>query len=117
MPHWLLPHDLQMRETALIRAAHNGHLAVVEHLLQSGADIAAHDLVSNTGPLCVTCKAVRTCVLMLINTAAMLFCYSASMLCSAAVHRPYPGYHAAAHSNSLRVSAFAKDLCCTGDLW
>jgi hypothetical protein len=37
----------QMRETALIRAAHNGHLAVVEHLLQSGADIGARDLVRN----------------------------------------------------------------------
>jgi len=36
----------QMQETALIRAAHNGHLAVVEHLLQSGADIGARDLVS-----------------------------------------------------------------------
>lgn len=41
----LLPLLTQMRETALIRAAHNGHLSVVEHLLQSGADISARDLV------------------------------------------------------------------------
>lgn len=37
--------DSKMRETALIRAAHNGHLSVVEHLIQSGADISARDLV------------------------------------------------------------------------
>jgi hypothetical protein len=35
-----------MRETPIIRAAHNGHLAVVEHLMQSGADVGARDLVS-----------------------------------------------------------------------
>jgi hypothetical protein len=34
-----------MKETALIRAAHNGHLAVVEHLLGGGANVAARDLV------------------------------------------------------------------------
>jgi hypothetical protein len=43
---------MQMRETALIRAAHNGHLSVVEHLLQSGADIGAHDLVCGAGYSC-----------------------------------------------------------------
>eukprot|EP00983_Pelagomonas_calceolata_P063471 1147745-Pelagomonas_calceolata.AAC.3 len=35
-----------MKETPLIRAAHNGHLNVVRFLLDSGADPNAIDLVS-----------------------------------------------------------------------
>ena len=34
-----------MKETPLIRAAHNGHLHVVRHLLEAGADVNATDLV------------------------------------------------------------------------
>ena len=34
-----------MKETALIRAAHNGHLAVIKRLLAAGASIDAIDLV------------------------------------------------------------------------
>lgn len=37
---------VQMKETPLIRAAHNGHLNVVRFLLDSGADPNAIDLVS-----------------------------------------------------------------------
>jgi len=37
---------VQMKETPLIRAAHNGHLNVVRFLLDSGADPNAIDMVS-----------------------------------------------------------------------
>lgn len=43
MPHY----GPQMKESALIRAAHNGHLATVRFLLQAGADVNALDLVRN----------------------------------------------------------------------
>ena len=39
------PPPLQMRETALIRSAHNGHLHTVRRLLDQGADPNAMDLV------------------------------------------------------------------------
>lgn len=38
----------QMKETALIRAAHNGHLHTVKYLLERGADVNAVDLVRVT---------------------------------------------------------------------
>ena len=38
-----------MRETAFIRAAHNGQLAVVEHLMEVGAMVDARDLVRGRG--------------------------------------------------------------------
>lgn len=37
-----------MKETALIRAAHNGHLQTVRFLLQRGADVDSLDLGDNT---------------------------------------------------------------------
>lgn len=74
LPPALLPYNLQMKETALIRAAHNGHLAVVEHLLQSGADIAARDLVSTDGPLAN--EVVLACAGMLLPWLHCCFCCS-----------------------------------------
>lgn len=35
----------QMKDTPLIRSAHNGHLHVVQYLLEQGADPATLDLV------------------------------------------------------------------------
>ena len=39
------PPSLQMGETPLIRAAHNGHLATVRLLVEAGADVNALDMV------------------------------------------------------------------------
>ena len=38
-----------MKESALIRAAHNGHLAVVKRLMAAGAVVDAIDLVRGVG--------------------------------------------------------------------
>lgn len=38
---------LQMKETPLSRAAHNGHLQMVRYLVEQGADVNCLDLVSN----------------------------------------------------------------------
>lgn len=35
-----------MKETPLIRAAHNGHLQMVQYLVEQGADVDCLDLVS-----------------------------------------------------------------------
>lgn len=37
---------MQMKETPLIRAAHNGHLQMVQFLMEQGADVDCIDLVS-----------------------------------------------------------------------
>ena len=44
----LLPSNV-MKETALIRASHNGHLHTVRRLLAAGAVIDAIDLVRGVG--------------------------------------------------------------------
>ena len=49
----------QMKETPLIRAAHNGHLHTVRFLLESGADVNAIDLASG---ICRLCTCVFECV-------------------------------------------------------
>jgi ankyrin repeat protein len=36
---------VQMKETALSRAAHNGHFFTVKHLIEQGGDVNALDLV------------------------------------------------------------------------
>ena len=36
----------QMKETPLIRCAHNGHYNTVQYLVEQGADVNAIDLVS-----------------------------------------------------------------------
>ena len=80
-----------MRETTLIRAAHNGHLPVVEHLLQSGADIAARDLVRSSGTLGASgsatwqrlpCSAYLCCAA-LVSAAPMLALAAAAHPCCA----------------------------------
>jgi hypothetical protein len=45
----------QMKESALIRAAHNGHLHSVKHLLEAGADVNALDLVRASAMLESSC--------------------------------------------------------------
>jgi hypothetical protein len=52
---------LQMKESPLIRAAHNGHLHTVRHLLEAGADANALDLVRQPEAMlahvaCTACK-------------------------------------------------------------
>ena len=44
---------LQMKETPLIRCAHNGHYNMVKYLVEQGADVNAIDLV-RSGPLHMT---------------------------------------------------------------
>ena len=41
-----------MRETPLIRAAHNGHLQMVRFLVEQGADVDCIDLVCDS-PFCL----------------------------------------------------------------
>lgn len=47
-PRAMLRFQPQMKDTPLIRAAHNGHLHVVQYLLEQGADLATMDLVSTS---------------------------------------------------------------------
>lgn len=49
---------LQMLETPLSRAAHNGHLQTVRHLLDAGADVNCLDLVRDYFLLLQPCNAV-----------------------------------------------------------
>ncbi len=41
---------VQMKETPLSRAAHNGHLRMVKFLVQQGSDVNCMDLVNNFIP-------------------------------------------------------------------
>ena len=52
-----------MKETPLIRAAHNGHLQMVQFLVQQGADVDCIDLVR--GSLFTSLQLAITCAITL----------------------------------------------------
>ena len=55
-------HAIQMKESPLSRAAHNGHLHMVQYLVQQGADVNCLDLVGIALLHFAKCKPM--CVLM-----------------------------------------------------
>ena len=59
---------MQMKESPLSRAAHNGHLQMVQYLVQQGADVDCLDLVGIT--LLHVTQSTLMCVLMCVLASA-----------------------------------------------